>query len=743
MSNTRLKALESRKGIQMRFPEDCPAVVTDTAVGHCSCTGAPPSISGEQIRLRCVSRALHISRTKLLLRATGEWLWFTSEFQNWRSLHEHSFLCLSGSPGCGKSTLTSAVIKYLEEGDKKDGEVVAFYCCDGRYEGSHSVLNIMGVWLAELQGRKTVDSVVARLVKDVMDLESTHGPLSQATVRGAFQAIKHNLKEGETLILVLDGLDDIQVGHDLLEELSALTSQHGKTHSIKVLMSSRTEFATRSGITTPFQIDVDARNSISEDMKEYTDSILSKSLASYEAAMAILRITEKSKGRFLCIRLLFLILPENSASLNFGEWLLSITDSGVINGPFTIYNYMYQSIPECHHRFARYMLTWVLHAARPMYSWELLDVVNSELGTCYQDADIEKATGGLLTMSNTRTVNLVHLSLRDDLMNIEGSLLPGDPQELIARACLGALTPSILLQSLDETLPDDYPMDTNPKLAQTLDIYAKTYWIHHYLLAEPQSTSTPGLLHGTLRKNFPARKAKPQDDSKLDFVGPKTLLEMETARLEPTSLDTINLALRIGVSLGFYKLAKLELDMGATDHVVSSFSENSLHLAAMAGRTRLIKLLTDYGADVNSLCNSDNTPLFHAVASGHHEVVQLLLDSAPATAQIHGMMDELRLESVISEQNCLCGQRRTSFIVGFNDFTNLPFLSPHITVTLVNGSSWFDQECKRMRKEPNLNFRLRRHISIRRMRSLSLKKTDGCYQSQNMATFVIATQITK
>jgi ankyrin repeat protein len=155
--------------------------------------------------------------------------------------------------------------------------------------------------------------------------------------------------------------------------------------------------------------------------------------------------------------------------------------------------------------------------------------------------------------------------------------------------------------------------------------------------------------------------------------------------LEPTSPDTINMALRIGASFGFYELAKLELDMGATDHIISSFPENSLHLAATAGRASLVQLLIDYGADVNSIYSSGDTPLFHAIASGHHEVVRLLLEagaSPAATTQTSGAMEELRLEPIISEQRCICGRSKTSFIVGLIIlfFSHSPTLSMHAPV---------------------------------------------------------------
>ena len=673
MSNIRFEGYESSKGIAMTFPDDCPAVVTDTTVGQCSCTGGLPSTTGEQIRLRCVSRALHVSRTKLLLKSTGEWLWFTDEFQKWRNLHEHSFFWLCGSPGSGKSILTSAVIRHLEKGDKRKGEVVAFYCYDGRYESSDTVLHIMGVWLAELQARRRDDATVARLMGDVVDLNSTHERLSRAVLRSVFQTIKHNLEEGEVLILVLDGLDDVQIGHDLLQELLTLTRQHDKNHRIKIFISCRREFATNSSVETPFQIDVDSQTSIVHDMEDYTDSIVSKGLATTcdaEMVTRIRKITEKSQGRFLCMRLLLFMLSHESASVGTNKWVLSITNDEGIKSPITIYDYMSQSISEVHHRFAFCMLSWVLHAARPMYSWELLEAVNSELGTNYLDTEVEQSTMGLLTISRTRTVNLIHLSLRDHLITIDwSSILQEDPYEMIARACLRALDPELILQRVNPLWSDDYVMHIKSKPSQTLEIYAEKYWIHHYLLAEPQSTWISGLLHETLRKMILSRKTKPEDDSKLDSKAPKTLLGIEIARLEPASLDVINMVLQISASLGFYELAKLELDMGATDHIISGFPENSLHLATIGGHTRVVKLLIDYGADVSSLCKLGDTPAFHAIASGNHEVMELLLKSGPsaaAAALASGATEELRLEPDISKQCSICGQSKISFIVSFS-----------------------------------------------------------------------------
>ena len=696
----------------MTFPDDCPAVVTGTAVGHCSCRGILALKCGEQVRFRCVSRALHVSRTELLLRSTGEWLWNMDEFEDWRSLHEHPFFWLCGSPGSGKSILTSAVIKHLEEGERRKGEVVTFYCYDGRYESSDTVLQILGVWLAELQARRTGDAMVARLMGGMMDLDSAHEHLSRATLRSLFQTMKHNLEEGEALILVLDGLDDVQMGHDLVQELLTLTSQHDKKHRIKIFISCRREFATNSGIQTPFHIDVDSQTSIAHDMEDYTNSILSKGLATTcdaEMVIRIRKIIEKSKGRFLCMRLLLFILSHESASAGINKWALSITDDGDIKSPINIYEHMFQSILDVHHRFAFCMLRWVLHAARPMYSWELLDVVNSELDTNYLDTEIEISTMGLLTMSRTRTVNLVHPSLQDYLMAFSWSSLPQDPHEMIARACLRALNLKLILQRVGQVWSDDYAMHIKPKPQQTLGIYAEKCWTHHYLLSEPQSRCITGLLHETLKEMIPSRKPKPQDDSKLDSKTPKTLLEIEIARLEPTSPDTVNMALRIGASLGLYELARLELDMGATDHIISGFPENSLHLAAMGGHTSLVNLFIDYGANVNSLCKSGETPLFHAIATGNHEVAQLLLKEAkaqlkhlgprlltqrqakplrPEAQEKHRLLDlplhpreegasaaaaalaagglvELRLGTDIQQPCSVCGQSKISFIVSF------------------------------------------------------------------------------
>jgi hypothetical protein len=169
------------------------------------------------------------------------------------------------------------------------------------------------------------------------------------------------------------------------------------------------------------------------------------------------------------------------------------------------------------------------------------------------------------------------------------------------------------------------------------------------------------------------------------------------------------MALRIGSSFGFYELAKLELDMGATDHIISSFPENSLHLAATAGRTRLVQLLIDYGAEVNY--NSGDTLLFYAVASGLHEVVQVLLDAGAfpaATAQTSGAMEELRLELVISEQCCICERSKASFIVGIFIIFFFSPTNTHSPCFCINGRQdlvGLISNTARMRTEPNLKLR--------------------------------------
>ena len=695
LSTAQLEALESRSGIEMPIPDDCPVVVTDSTTGHCSCPDTSPITSGEPLRLRSISRALHLSRTKLLLRATGEWLWFTTEFESWRSPNENSFLWIFGSPGSGKSVLTSAVIRYLEN-DKKRGDVVAFYCSDGRYESSNPVSEILTGLLLELQGRMTGHSMMARLKKDVEGQEHAHGQLSLATLRSLFMAIKHTLKEEETLILILDGVDDVQGGDKLLQELLTLACQHEKSHRIKILMSSTREFAVRSGIKATLHIDMDTRTSVSDDMKDYTESIVSKNWVSSYEGTAIRERAEKSKGKFLCMTLLLLILPRGSPSADIDDWLVSVMGGNGTNDPFAIYNYMYQSIPQTHHRFALYMLQWVLHAARPMYSWELLDAVNWELGTRFQDSDVEKATMGLLQISRTRTVNLVHLSLREYFQRMQLIPLPHNPEEMITRACLGALSPALILQSLDQPWSGNHNTDIQSSQPNTLEVYAKRYWIDHYLRAEPRSTCTSGLLHETLRKILPAREIRLRNDPKLESARPKTLLEIENARLEPTSLDTANRVLRIAASFGFYKLAKLELDMGATDHITSNSNENSFHLAAKAGHASLVKLFIEYGADVTSLCKSGVTPLFHAIASGHPEVMQLLLElgsSSAAGAQTYESMEELRLEPVISERCYICGHRKTSFRVSFRSLCHPPYLSPSLnaSVEIFNRIQLIDQ----------------------------------------------------
>lgn len=79
----------------------------------------------------------HADHSTARTPGTCQWLLQHSEFLSWESGSTCSLLLLYGIPGCGKTTLSSAVIdRYREAAVENPGSVPVayFYCCDSRSE---------------------------------------------------------------------------------------------------------------------------------------------------------------------------------------------------------------------------------------------------------------------------------------------------------------------------------------------------------------------------------------------------------------------------------------------------------------------------------------------------------------------------------------------------------------------------------------------------------------------------------
>ena len=162
---------------------------------------------------------------------------------------------------------------------------------------------------------------------------------------------------------------------------------------------------------------------------------------------------------------------------------------------------MISRISEKNRYLALQMFRWVIYAARPLVSLELLDAIYIQTSVQLVETDIPKICQGLLRVNEAGMVSLVHLSFRDHIQSQtrEDDILgwgssSSSSDEMIAHTCLQTLSPKLLLESFSHTIARSSPTD-----AQNLQSYAFDFWKLHYTFAEPRSIYLAGMLHERLK----------------------------------------------------------------------------------------------------------------------------------------------------------------------------------------------------------------------------------------------------
>jgi Ankyrin repeats (3 copies) len=694
------------------------------------------------------SEALRLSKQKGRAKGTCDWLSRHGTFIKWRNATDNPIFWLCGSAGAGKSTLTSTAIDVLED-QNRTGVILAYYFVDGRFKTSNPAFEILAILAIKMLSRKISERSRQSLQTLLYDMETSREKLSSSQMREFLLKISHSIRSKETLYLVIDGLDDAEDSrgaNDFLREIMSATNRHDQPHSMKFWISSRLdffhdkesrgyaylhldrEFCVRSDVIAYIQqgtrkmraADIsqefhyketawkESRKGWQSSTKSKTGPVKSAILTSIftrhhgaseaqnnaekhavEVSTKIIQqLSGDSRGMFLWAKLMLDGISRAKFSGDSIEELIQSSNSGDCSG---IYRYMISRIPEKDRGFALQMLRWVTYAARPLYSWELVSAVNSQLGVNLVEADIERVCGGLLRISKGRKISLVHLSFQDYLQSrnsindtLGWSADSGASNEMIAHICLRSLEPELLMESLRSPKICHSKNVGAAGASQNLHDYAFHFWKSHYLLAEQQSSYLPGMLHEILLESLRSRSHR---DAVLDgeylSKSPKPrnnqeFLDCPLNNHMPTFLGNLSAALREGARFGMLKLVKLELEMGASPNVPDACGNTALHYAAFANiNMSILKLLLEYGADIHAYSPSGDTALSYAAANGSIEAMKLLLDHEKHFSDTHSgrllsnhstslslaTPQRLSLVALLSESCPDCGDMQSHYVV--------------------------------------------------------------------------------
>lgn len=211
-------------------------------------------------------------RTAKGLRHPNTVLWFfeSKEWRNWTG-EPNSAIWLYGSPGAGKTILTSAVIeeaKLLVENTAQ--QAIAYYYCEYRLPETQKVSNILGSLIRQLCG--TSDEAFQELESYYKKCNPARKEPICPTADDLSELLSTVSRCFESVMIVVDGLDEIadpEERGNVLELFSSLnTSDYG---TIKCIYTSRDEIDIRERFEQFESISIAAKGN---DLELYVAAVI-------------------------------------------------------------------------------------------------------------------------------------------------------------------------------------------------------------------------------------------------------------------------------------------------------------------------------------------------------------------------------------------------------------------------------------------------------------------------------------
>jgi Cdc6-like AAA superfamily ATPase len=171
-------------------------------------------------------------------RQEGTGLWFLQStlFEKWHR-QQHSFLWLYGIPGCGKTILSSTIIKHLV--DTHPDQLLLYFYFDFTDTGKQTLNNVIRSLISQLyHKRKDAENLLDSL------FSSCNNGQSQPTLESLCKVFLEMIDQVQGIYIVLDALDECRIrkgsrSEGLLAWIQSLSDL--KQRNIHLLVTSRPE----------------------------------------------------------------------------------------------------------------------------------------------------------------------------------------------------------------------------------------------------------------------------------------------------------------------------------------------------------------------------------------------------------------------------------------------------------------------------------------------------------------------
>ncbi|SLM33828.1 P-loop containing nucleoside triphosphate hydrolase [Lasallia pustulata] len=582
---------------------------------------------------------------------TGLWFLESETFTYWKA--SSALVWLHGKAGCGKTVLSSTIIKaVLQEPQSKSEVAVAYFYFDFNNVEKQKSDNMI---------RSLITQLSRKSKKKLNKLEALFSFCNngerQPDVEGLLIVLKEVVEGFDETYIVLDALDECSDREELLECIEQI--QGWKLRQLHMLVTSRWLIDIKESLeplTEPRGRMCIQSASVNADILTYVHEKLQndRSLKRWSSKPKVQEeietaLMQKADGMF---RWAVCQLDVLRNCLNLSK-LRKVLEALPITLDET-YARMLRSIPEEHSEYAIKILQWLTYSARPLRLEELAEIVavNADgspwfdcddrfarpqevLAICsslvaVEDVRIEKDDSdldkyilqeqyGSTLVNPIQVVRLAHFSVKEYLVSerirdqaaatARYAIQEIQANQSIAAACLAYLLQFNQHDSLTSQILEDFPLAS----------YAAEYWLGHTRevgkdLGPIEMLSQEFcLVHREAFINW-YRLDDPEDS---ELSQQRFELNREIARIATP--------LYYGLLAGVTELVQLLLKNGADVNAQGGFYGNALEVASVYGHESVVQLLLKNGADVNA--QGYGNALQAASAGGHESVVQLLLEN--------------------------------------------------------------------------------------------------------------------
>ncbi|KAF9730053.1 ankyrin repeat protein [Paraphaeosphaeria minitans] len=520
---------------------------------------------------------------------TGLWLVEGEQFRSWKA-NAASRLWLYGIPGCGKTILTSTIIKDLMQYCGDDTSMVtAYFYFDFNNPQKQDPEQMLRSLLCQLLQRAVT--------------------------------IPEGVDEFTQVYIVLDALDECALRSELMNMLEAVA--RWKLDNLHLLMASRRERDIERSFET-FLTEYDTiclqRDIVDEDIQRYVRQRLCDdiNLVKWNKDAAIRREIEVAlmcgaRGMFR-----WAVCQLDTLGTCRNRTMLRKSLTTLPKSLDQTYDRILSTIREEDSEYAIRILQWLTFSARPLSVEEIAEIAAIDVArdpVFDRDEVLEDPLEALnicsslvtITANNAqensrptqKTVALAHYSVKD--------MQESQCEITITKGCLKYLAQF------------QQPLSIEIVEASALARYAAEFWSTHLRKTGEKTAGLNKLAMDLMSVKNPAYLAWIQlyDPDHPYYGGPEL----------SKGLKSVAAPLYYAALLGLSTITQILVGQGAEVNAQGGSCGNALHAASIRGHGEVVQVLIKAGADIDAQSGHSGNALQAASFEGHTSVVRILLDS--------------------------------------------------------------------------------------------------------------------